>query len=164
MGEFSLKNLDMRNGLVVALIAAGSSIVLPIVLFLAIKSEHLGSLTHHDVLSLDIFVISAVIIGAVVTSAIYLYCGYPAGTKSRLLMGILSGALLAAYSFVALLASGLNSVIQDIGIRLDLKYVAVMVAYGSVPLVFIAAVGYLNSRKEWLESLTSIQTEAVRSE
>ncbi len=152
MGEFSVKNLNPRDGFIPVVIAACSSIVAPLVLFTIILSEYSVSLTRHDTQTLVTFVISAMILGGSLTIAAYLYCCYPVGARSRLVLGVVSGALVVAYPLVVLLVGDLGTVVSTLGIRVDPKYVAMIVAYGSVPLLFNAFAEYEVSRRKWLES------------
>lgn len=161
MGEFSVKALNVRDGIIGALVAAGSLIAVPFGLSSVIRTKYAGSLTPDDLHALSALVLYAVVFGAAVTATMYLYGCYPKGTKSRMFFGMVSGILIVIYSFMVLVLSGLTPVLMDIGIRLDTKYAALMVAYASVPLVFSAGGDYISSRKKWLESARSIQTRTV---
>jgi len=161
LGEFSARNLKLCGGVPWALIAAISSVALPVALYYGIRGRYAESLTQHDAQVLYAFFLYAVILGAAVTVTIYLYGCYPRGTRSRLLFGTMSGALIVAYAFMVLVTSGLMPVFSDNGIPLDTKYVALMVAYASVPLIFSAGAEYITSRKKWLESTGSARTGVV---
>lgn len=161
MGDFSFDNLRVRDGVKGAVVAASSLVAVPYVLYFVIRDMSAGSLTSHDFQALSAFILYAIILGAAVTVTIYLYGCYPRGSESRLLFGMSSGALIVAYSFIALVMSGLSPVFSDIGIQLDTKYVALMVAYASAPLMFSAVAEFVASRKSWLESAVSVQKRTV---
>lgn len=161
MGEFSAKNLKCSGGVLGALMAACPFVAVPVALYTVIRSVYAESLTPQDAEALYAFFLYAVIFGAAVTAAAYVYGCYPRGTRSRLLFGVLSGALIAFYAFMVFVASGLTPVFADYGIPLDTKYFALMVAFVSVPLLFSAGAEYILSRKKWLESAGSAQAQAV---
>ena len=155
MGEFSLNNLEVKGGSLLAAVAAGLLIAAPIALSYLIRDRFAESLTPHDLQLLSSFVLYAVILGAAITLTAFLYGGYKRGTRSRLSFGIVTGALIVVYSFVVLVASGLTSVLSDIGLRLDTTFAALLITYASVVVMFSAGGEYIASRKKWQESLVA---------
>ena len=161
MGEFSAQNLKVSGGVIGALVAACALIVVPFGLYSAIRSMYSGSLTTHDVRALSFFLLSAVTLGVAITVTMYFHGSYPRGSKSRLFFGMTSGTLVVVYSIVVLVLSGLTSVLEDIGLRLDTKYVALMIAYASVPLMISAGGVYISWRKKWQESVRAAKKGSV---
>jgi hypothetical protein len=129
--------------------------VVPYVLFFAIRYLSSESLSSVDLNALTAFARIAILLGTAVTIAIYLWGCYPKGSRSRLFFGLLSATLIVVYSITALGLSGLNPLLSDSGIRIDMKYVALIVAYAAVPLMFEAIVEFAVSRRSWLESTES---------
>lgn len=164
MGEFSFDNMNVRDGIKGAAAADISLTVVPYVLFFVIKETSAASLTSHDLQVLTLFAQCAILLGTAVTVSIYLYGCYPKGSKSRLLFGMSSGALIIAYSLIALVMSGLTPVLSGIGVPLDMKYVALIVAYASAPLMFSAVAEFVASRGRWLETLGSAEERTVGAE
>jgi hypothetical protein len=157
VGEFSLKDLKVEGGVIVAGVAAGLLIAVPFVLSYLIRNRFAGSLTPHGVHALSAFLLYALILGAVVTLTIFLYGCYQKGTRSRLFFGIASGAIIVIYSFVVLVTSGLTSVLSDIGLRLDTTFAALMVIYASVVVMFSVGGEYIASRRKWQDSVGAAQ-------
>lgn len=153
MGEFSSKDWKVESGVIAAGIGAGLLIAVPFVLSYQIRNGFAGSLTPRDVHALSTFFLYALVLGAVVTLTMFLYGCYPRGTRSRLLFGMASGALIVTYSFVVLVTSGLASVLSDIGLQLDTTFAALMVIYASVVVMFGIGGEYFASRRKWLESV-----------
>ena len=152
MGEFSLKDLKVEGGVIVAGVAAGLLIAVPFVLSYLIRDASAGSLTPHDNQNLSAFFLYALILGAAVTLTIFLYGCYQKGTRSRLFFGMASGGLIIIYSLVVLVASGLTFVLSDIGLQLDTTFAALMVVYASVVVMFGVGGEYIASRRKWQES------------
>ena len=150
--EFSLNDLDVKDGCTKAALAAALMIAAPIALSSIVRERFAGSLTPHDLEVLSDFVLYAVIVGLAVTIAAFLYGGYRKGTRSRLSFGIVTGILIVLYSFTVLVAGGLTPVLSDIGLELDMTYVALMISYASVIVVFGAFGDYIESRKKWKAS------------
>lgn len=159
MGEFSPKDWRIESGAIVAGIAAGLLVVVPLVLFFLIRSGFSGSLTHHGIQALSLFLLYALILGASISLTLFLYGCYKKGTRSRLLFGVASGALIALYSFLVLVASGLTSALSDIGLHLDTAFAALMVIYASVIVMFSVCGEYLASRRAWQDSVGAAKAE-----
>ena len=157
MGEFSLKNWKVEGGVMLAGLAAGLLIALPSVFSYLLRIGFAGTLTTHDVRALSTFILYAMILGAAVASTMFIYGCYRKGTRPRLLFGIISGALIIIYSFVVLVASGLTSVLSDIGLQLDTIFAALMVSYASVVLMFHVGGEFIASRRKLQEPVKSDQ-------
>jgi Na+/proline symporter len=139
--------MDFKGGIVGAAVAAVSLVVLPVLLYYLIDGRYGADLTRSGEQALTAFAIYAVIVGAAVTVTMFFHGSYRRGTRQRLFLGMASGALVAAYAFVVLVASGFGSALSDIGLRLDTAFAAILVAYASVILVFRAGEEHLESKK-----------------
>lgn len=146
-GELSMKDLEVKGGVVVAVVAGGLMIALPLVLSLFIRDSFAASLTHDDIQALSAFLLYAVILGAATTLVVFLYGSHRKGTRPRLLLGMASGALIVVYSFVVLVLSGLTSVLWSIGLQLDTAFVALLIAYASAIIMFSVGGEYVASGK-----------------
>ena len=146
-GGSSIKATDFKGGVVGAAVAAVSLVVLPVLLYFLISGRYGADLTRSGDQALTAFAVYAVIVGAAVTVVVFFHGSYGRGSRPRLLLGLSSGALVAAYAFVVLVASGFESALSDIGLRLDTTFAAMLVAYVSVILVFRAGEEHLESKK-----------------
>lgn len=163
MGEFSAKNLSVYDGVTTGLAAAGTLIGVPFIISLLLRSRVAGSLPQQDLHSLSTFFLLAVILGVAASIAVCLYDCYPKGTKSRLLFGMLSGALIIVYSFSVLIASGFPRVLSAIGLKLDMIYPALVVTYASVFLMFSFGGEYISSREKWLKKMKAAEKGTVNA-
>ena len=136
MGEFSPKNWKVEGGVVTAILAAIFLIALPAVFSYLLRIGFTGHLTANDVHALSVLILYALILGLAVCVAMFLYGCYRKGTRPRLLFGLVSGTLIVAYSFMVLVASGIASVLSNVGFRLDTVFAALMLSYASVVLMF----------------------------
>lgn len=152
MGEYSLKNWKVEGGVMLAGLSAGLLIALPAVLSFLLRIGFSETLTAHDVRALSTYLLYAVILGAAVASTMFIYGCYQKGSRPRLLFGMVSGALIIVYSFVVLVASGLTSVLSDIGLQLDTIFAALMVSYASVVLMFHVGEEFVASKRTLHES------------
>ena len=153
VGEFSPKDWRIESGAILAGVAVGLLVAVPLVLFYLIRIRFSGSLSHDGVEALSLFLLYALILGAVITLSLFLHGCYQKGTRSRLFFGMASGMLLILYSFMVLVTSRLTSVLSDIGLQLDTTFAAAMVTYASAMVMFSAGGEYLSSRRTWEESV-----------
>lgn len=147
-GEFSLRHLEVRSSIIATVVVAGLLIGVPSIIYFIIQNGSSGSLTPDGSEAMSAFLLYAWIIGAVISFTSFLYGGYQKGTRPRLLLGMASGALIVAYSIVVLIASGIESALSDIGVRLDANFAALTMVYASVVLMFSVGGEYLASRSE----------------
>lgn len=154
-----MTELDVKGGVVVAAVASGLLIALPLVLASLIRGRYAASLADDDIQALSAFLIYAVILGAAATSVVFLYGSHRKGTRPRLLLGMASGALIVVYSFVVLVLSGLTSVLSSIGLELDTVFAALLVSYASVIVMFSVGGEYLASGKGPQGAADTTQTE-----
>ena len=153
MGEFSTKEWKVKDGIKPAAIAAGILIAVPFVLSYLIQRSYSTSLIQSDLRILSDFFLYALILGAAVSVAAFAYGCYQKGTRSRLTFGLVSAALIIIYSYVLLIMSGLNSVFTDIGLHLDTGYLALLVGFASVLVMFSVGGEYIAWRGSWLHSV-----------
>ncbi|MCU0860118.1 MAG: hypothetical protein MUE55_05995, partial [Thermoplasmata archaeon] len=139
--------VDVKRGVLGAAIAAVSLVALPVVVYYLISWRYGADLTPSGDQALTAFAVLAVIFGAAVAVNVFFHGSYKRGTRNRLLLGLSSGALVAAYAFVVLVLSGFETVLSDIGLSLDTAYAAMLVAYASVILVFRAGEEHLELKR-----------------
>jgi hypothetical protein len=136
VSEFSSKNWKIEGGVAMAMLAAICLIALPAVVSYLLRIGFASDLTTGDIHALSNLILYALIFGLAVCIAMFLYGCYRKGTRPRLVFGLVSGAIIVAYSFVVLVASGLTSVLSSVGFQLDAVFAALMLTYASVVLMF----------------------------